>query len=189
MQQNHSDWSLTFVEVTKLFQKQLSGADTNLRRDQQESNHTICRQWAGQYESSTKTSLVWMLEKKSEVPTSWTSSLRNQPLHQEEDIAAMANRGCHLKRRITWVGQGHSIEAAKNGQLQASLVKSPISRKRKSRSSRHRSIKKQGNILLYGSPGTGKTHFPTSNSRNGSDFLWAPQKIWLCICQFRNQWL
>lgn len=49
--------------------------------------------------------------------------------------------------------------SGKKRTAQASLVKSPISRKRKSRSSRHRSIKRQ-NILLYGSQVQERPTFP-----------------------------
>ena len=52
----------------------------------------------------------------------------------------------------------------------------------KARSCRHRSVK-DGNILLYGSPGTGRDHFPPDN-RNGFGPQAEPENLTMYLLDF-----
>ena len=152
-------------EVYELFQTAWSGADYQPEKDQLGiEDHTIYLiNELGQYEVLNQDlSGLDMAEEIKEVPTELDVIVKEiNHLHQQEGITAVAQPWLPpLKERIT-LGELDRLCRSRLGKTDS--PKRPDRGRRypasaKARSCRHRSVK-DGNILLYGSPGTGKTTF------------------------------
>ena len=140
--------------------------------------------WANT-KSSTKTSPVWIWQKKSrKCQQNWMSSCKKSTTCINKKASQLwPNHGCHRsKSGSRWMSWTRSCRSrlGKNGQLQASWSGSPISRKRKSKKQSLSICQKMG---ISSFTEVQVQERPLSSRQQ----LWIwlasrAQKIWLCIC-------
>ena len=153
-------------EVYELFQTAWSGADYQPEKDQLGiEDHTIYLiNELGQYEVLNQDlSGLDMAEEIKEVPTELDVIVQGiNHLHQEEDIAAVAQPWLPpLKERITLdeLDKVVPIEAWQKRTAPSVLIGVADIPQAQKQEAVAIDLSKDGNILLYGSPGTGKTTF------------------------------